>query len=184
MHAHQHWRSRALTVVIGCLVALSAAACGAGADASSLLGALPGAPGCEDPELVEVPAEAAAPIQDMFADAVAAKGVDVSTVVTARTPAGAGGECAEMLTVTVSGAGPGGETTNVQLSQEGGDSVDEDGPRGVYVYENENGEECAAAAAASGYGAWAVRSTGAGPSGEDLFQLASFEYWADLLPPR
>lgn len=37
---------------------------------------------------------------------------------------------------------------------------------------------------APGYGAWAVRSSGAGLSGEDLFRLGSFEYWTDFLPPR
>lgn len=47
----------------------------------------------------------------------------------------------------------------------------------------ENAEECAEAWA-PGYGAWAVRSSGAGPSGEELFRLSSFEYWTDFLPPR
>ena len=57
-------------MVLGCL-ALSAAACGEGADASSLASTLPGTPGCDEPELVEIPAEAAAPVHDMFTAAVA-----------------------------------------------------------------------------------------------------------------
>jgi hypothetical protein len=82
-------------------------------------------------------------------------------------------------------AGCAGEDLQVDEEAFPGDSMPEDGPRGLAAYEG--AEECAAAVAAAGVatsGAWVVRSSGGGPAGEELLQLAAVEYWAELLPPR